>query len=52
MEDEVVRLLNTCRETLDAFLLPVANSAMETALRQGELANLSWDTIWEKGLRG
>ena len=50
VDDENVRLLNTCRETLGPFLLSVANSALETAMCQGELASLSWDTCGKKRL--
>lgn len=43
--DEETRLLAACRAARNAWLLPVVQLALETAMRQGELLRLRWEHI-------
>lgn len=44
-DSEETRLLNTCREARNPYLLPIVQLALETAMRQGELVSLRWENI-------
>lgn len=42
---EETKLLKTCRDARNPFLLPIARLVIETAMRQGELVSLQWRHI-------
>ncbi len=44
-EDEESRLMTACRKARNPFLLPIVRLALETAMRQSELASLRWEHI-------
>lgn len=43
--DEATRLLEACNTSSCPWLAPITILAVETAMRQGELLALTWDTI-------
>lgn len=45
MEGEEWRLLNACRKSSRTWLRPAVVIALETCMRQGELAGLTWDRV-------
>ncbi len=44
-DSEETRLLASCREARNPYLLPIVCLALETAMRQGELVGLRWEHI-------
>lgn len=44
-DDERVRLLKLCKESSSPYLYPVVVLALSTGMRQGEIMNLTWDTV-------
>lgn len=43
--DEEQRLLASCKEARNSYLLPIVVLALETAMRQAELVNLKWEFV-------
>jgi integrase len=44
-DDERFRLLKVCKESRNPYLYPVVVLALSTGMRQGEIMNLTWDTV-------
>ncbi len=44
-DDERMRLLKACKESSNPYLYPVVVLALSTGMRQGEIMNLTWDTV-------
>jgi len=44
-DDERMRLLKACKESSNHYLYPVVVLALSTGMRQGEIMNLTWDTV-------
>lgn len=44
-DEERVRLLKACRESRNPYLYVIVLLAISTAMRQGEILNLSWDRV-------
>ncbi len=43
--EERIRLLKACKESSNHYLYPVVVLALSTGMRQGEIMNLTWDTV-------
>jgi integrase len=44
-DDERLRLLKACKESSNPYLYIVVVLALSTGMRQGEIMNLTWDTV-------
>ncbi len=44
-DDERIRLLKACKESSNHYLYPVVVLALSTGMRQGEIMNLTWNTV-------
>jgi len=44
-EDEAVRLLKTCQESQNPYLVAIVTTALHTGMRRGEILGLMWERV-------